>query len=415
VQSLQPEAELPTYETQPTQYDPEPIQYKEEPTEYETEYTLETSPTPSRVAVLTLPMGWGGHGCSSYIAGWLQDKHGSDMIFHDTRWVGSRAAMAQTAEDIIQDMNIGVVVVSPAERGTNYFISKIREQRDDIFIIYIGYDSYGYHDPPYISQTFSEAAHMADLILNIDMMEMYRRLPAQAQKLGAETLVFLYIEPDDDSQWVVDTSYEKNLMRAASGEIGLQFIELSRSPWAIGCGSSYNSYLWDYVFPLIAEYGNNTTFIGLGGHRMFAMLAHSGAIYLPSYAQSSPSNIMNGMLLYGVHGGLNFDERPINNLELVIQEIRKTLAGKDMLGRVSSWPISASTLLTYAAVEYGFKWMNGEVLYDGIDSEILQQIMENIISTYTGEEGLGATLTQRTYNGNSYPHYLLVFIDFMTY
>ena len=384
---------------------------------------LPTPHTPVRIAILTEPFGWGGVGWESYSANWLREIHGAEKIYHNTTWGGSRSSMALTAESIINDPEIKVVIVNSARRGVNYFVSKIREQRSDIFIVYIDYDSDGHCDYPYIFQTFSEGVAMADLILNIDMLEMYRNLPAQAQSLGAETLVFFYIADwDDKNCWAAEFyfSYERELMRAMSEEIGLRFVAVPRGQWCIQCGGSFHMYLKDNVQPLIDKYGKDIAFVGLGGARILAMSTMEGVIYLSSYMQSSPARLAFDMRDYmlvptSLCGMENDALSNKNNLAFIIEELRATLDEYEMLGRVSTWPVSASTLLTYAAVEYGIKWINSDVPQDNVDLKILQQIMVDFIAKYYGEHGLGVNLTQRVHDGNIYTNYVLIFMDFMTY
>ena len=105
----------------------------------------------------------------------------------------------------------------------------------------------------------------------------------------------------------------------------------------------------------------------------------------------------------------------INNLEFVIDEIRKFLDEEDMRGRISTEPVLASTMFKYAALEYGIKWMYGEVSGDDIDLVILERIMVDFIARYSGEEGLGVSLSLREKDGSVYSHYILVDMDFIVY
>jgi len=387
------------------------------------EEVLLESPAMGRIAILTEPFGWGGVGWEWYSANWLYEMHSAEMIVPDSRWGGSRGSMYVAAEEIINDPEIKVIIINSAPRGVNYFISKIREQRSDIFIVYIEYDSDNYCDYPYISLNFSESVGMADLILNIDMLEMYRSLPVQAQALGAETLVFFYIDGWDDNSYWTGRSYfydERAIMREMSDEIGLCFVEVARSPECIGCNSDFFMYLQYNVPRLIENYGRDIAFLGLRGARVFTTSAREGVIYLSSYRQSSPARLARDMREYmlipsSLLGVGNETLSDKNNLTSIIEELRNALDEHGMQGRVSTWPVSASTLLTYAAVEYGIMWMNGDVPQYGVDMEILQRIMAGFIAEYSGEYGLGVHLSQRTRDGNVYENYVLVFMDFMTY
>jgi len=386
----------------------------------ETSYN-QSQPFPGRIAIFTESWGWGGFGGEYFSAKWLVDKHGAQNIFHNSRWTGSRHSLELTAQSVINDPEIRVVIINSAKRGVNYFVSLIREQRNDIFIIYIEYDSYGYCDYPYISQTFSQGVAMADLILNVDMDAMYTAFPMQAQKLGAETIVFFAVEPGPcyccGDFFFDDFDYEeRNIMRVKSEQLGLNFVEAFRCHGAIGCMSDTARYMSENIPKWINKYGRNIAFAGLCDERLLWDFRNTGVVYPSSLTMiPSPQFIALGLFIpsfLAMERELSMD---ISNLPFIIAETRKALAERDMLGRISTWPVHASALLTYAAVEYGIRWMNGEVPSTDIDLAVLEQIMVNFIAAYSGEEGLGVRLTQRSHDGNTYPNYILFFMDFMIY
>jgi malate synthase len=63
-----------------------------------------------------------------------------------------------------------------------------------------------------------------------------------------------------------------------------------------------------------------------------------------------------------------------------ISNINKILSSKNMLGRISTWPVNDEYMYTFVATEYAVKWINGEVQKESVDIEVLWQLMED----YTG-------------------------------
>ena len=71
-----------------------------------------------------------------------------------------------------------------------------------------------------------------------------------------------------------------------------------------------------------------------------------------------------------------------NCVENYFAEIKAGLDGKGELDRLSSWPVLDDFMYASTAAEYAVKWINGEVPKEGVDVDVLRQIMEE----YAGVE-----------------------------
>jgi len=362
--------------------------------------SVQTSLTasPGKIVIITESY-WGTN--EQYIAATgLVAKHGAEKIVHiNAPELFGRNRLeyaAIIAEKIIQDSEVRVLIINPAENGADHLVSLVREQRSDIFVVYIEDRHSELND-----------ASIADLILGINMPELNAAFPAQAQKLGAEAIIFFAI---DDCWDGICCSQARNIMRPKAEAIGLNFVEIFRCRYTIGCGSSLNMYMVEIMPVLIEKYGQNIAFAGLCDERFLWSFPGNGTIYPSSIlTPPSPQFVAQGLFVPSLREmelEKFFDK---NNTAFIIAETRSTLAEQNLLGRISTWPVSANIILTYTAVEYGIKWMNSEVPQSSIDLAALQQIMEDFIAAYSGEEGLGVTLTRRSQN------HILVFMDFMTY
>jgi hypothetical protein len=261
----------------------------------------------------------------------------------------------------------------------------LHELRNDIFIAY----------------TENSNDENANLILEVNHNQMAENFPVNAQKMGAETLIYFYNRYYDEHE----ESDQERAMREKSEEIGLRFVSENGS-WAYICGSTTAMLMGEIIPPLIEEYGQNTVIFGLDYWRFFNIRR----IYLPMYQawfEPSPLNIARELSV------VDYSER-VDDIPFLIEGIRSVLEERNTLGRVASFPMPKQVLFTLAAVEYGLKWVEGEVPQEGIDIAVLEQIMLEILAEHTGLE-LGAELTARVRDGVTYENYILVLLDYLVY
>ena len=405
---------------EPLDVEPKPEQEPEPPVEP----VLGPPTLPGRIAIVTDDGGnWPSEQYLSVVS--LIERHGAENIVH-LNWPRWRRAdrycdsrLLSFAQSIADDPEIRVLIVNPVRSRADRLIYALREQRSDIFIIYIE------HPLRNIDwEDYADSVYLADLILNADMREVHRRTPMQARELGADTLVLFGTYPGDliyrNDAGADAILEERHIWRTQSEAAGLNFVEvLSRWYEAPQCMSDLARYMEERIGPAIAEHGRDIVFVGLCPERLFWVFLSSGTIYpapLAEYFGLGPYSIAR-----------EFSQRPAleelsreeffakENLALVIEETRRGLDGRGLLGRVSTWPVSTRSMFTYAAVEYAIMWMNGEAPEDEIDTQALERIMVDFIAQYADKPEWGVAITPLSHDGVVHSNYLLVFLDFMTY
>jgi len=385
------EAEADNGETEDTQAETEAEPPMPDYTEAEAETPGNYAQLPGKIAIILHE--WHSSQDSGFVAE-LTQRHGPENILIHT-WpmhnhsisTGEAAAMIN---EIAENADIKVLIVNPAIQETDYFINTLRQLRDDIFIAHIG----------------SETAAAANLILDINSAEMARRFPASAMALGADALVFFY----DSVIWgdeVFVESYLQGMLREKSAEIGLLFVEVDIGG-AIQCGSSYAMFMSETIPLLIERYGANIVLYGLDNERVFWHWRIDGFMYiptLPSWFVLCPATLAHEL-------AINDNARGYNTPGL-IDEIRNELEEIDMLGRMAILPMSTRMLFPLAAAEYGVMWMHGDVPAEGIDTQVLTQIMVDLIAQYTGQYH-SVALAPFEENGTVHENFMLVWMEFLT-
>ena len=360
----------------------------------------------------------------------LEKRYGAENVLIYTwpdLWFNDFVAMQRETiiNEIVQNQEISVLIVNPARYGTDYFMGMLREQRDDIFVVYLDYsdDEWSDIDLPFRANNLSDATVKADLILGLDEHEWLQRFPAQAQALGATAMVYFYNEGqwdwDEETESSVFVRLEESemhrLLREKSAEIGLGFIEVDIEN-AIQCGSSYHMFTERVIPPLFQEYGKDIVLFGIWADRELWRWWVEDFIYLPmhppgSWSDPHPMWIATELSMFD-DSLLDLKE---NEIPEIIEKIREVLEQRDLLGRIAGMPIPMDQLLPIAAVEYSMLRTQGEVPEDGIDVNVLQLIMIDIIADLTGLQNHGVSLRAFTQNGATYENYILVLVDHLIY
>lgn len=388
-----------------------------------------TGQLPGKIAIAT-PMG-GPMALSlerSFAARQLLDKYGEDSLIHFTfpsQEIGRferppREIVASVVDEIIANDEIKILITHTVDSELfYYFISGVQLQRSDIFVIFLSDTGNNFH-----------LNSRADLIFDVNRNELLYSIIEQAKSLGAENFVaFVYdheleygFEPDDfpETNWGSEHIEEVDRIRIRAKEIGLNIVEVRYA--GIGCMSDLNQYIQDTVPGLVETLGINTAFFGLSDDRLLWESVARGTIYPSSFNRfhgtPSPQFIASELFIPSLSEIASVDNAQFfhrDNLRFIIEETRKYIASHNMLGRVSTWPVSAQDMFLYAAVEYGFMLLNGEVSDENVDLEVLSQIMNNYIYRYTGEYGLGVNGTLFTADGVNFPNHILFLMGFLVY
>ena len=345
-----------------------------------------------------------------YSAQKVVKKYGEDKITqvfwpdsYTTDW--EREEMLQTILELGDDPEVRVIITNQTKPGVDKDLQRLLEVRDDMFIICI---------EPFIRSGINveDLCNSADFVLQVDYIGMGPAMVRQAKALGANTFVHYYTY----SHQFVDGSIIPRIeeLRKTCEQYGITFLEKIIPHSQITFDIDW--FIED-MEKVISCYGLDTAFFK--AHRIdseyFAKVVIDLGAILPQTERPSPYGGLDRALLDPSYLRLSY--RP--SYEEIIALEREALAEKNMLGRVSFWPMEASDLLTNASVEYAMKWMNGEVPRNGVNVSVLNQLMEEYsgvevfltpyvdtdVYYYTGVVGSGKT----------YDNFLLMRMDYITF
>jgi len=365
----------------------------------------------------------------------LIERYGSDNIIIYA-WPGRFGNSAKQIDETVEMINeiannpdIRVLIINPAFHGTDHIVKVLNEQRGDIFVIYLEHrltSDYVERNSPFQSNTLLDAVSNANLILDFDSSAMAKGFAQKSLELGANTLVYFY---DTSILWAwgeedfeesisrsvdeYERSYLHNLMKEKSEEIGLQFVEVDIAG-AIQCGSSYHMFMSETIPQLIENYGTDIVLFGLDNERVFWSWRTHGFIYIPMYPSWFELHPAHLAIELPLVDGSNYLHGAVHGAANLVEEIRKDLDERGLLGRIASLPISPHLLFPLSAAEYSVRWMNGEVSKAGIDTYVLGQIMTEVIEEHTDLQH-GVAITTLYEEGVTYENFILVLPDYLIY
>ena len=355
-----------------------------------------SSPFPGKIAVITGAASMAKEDFHSVKH--LNLKYGTEKIVHVTwpeNFVAESSKMIDTAAKLAADREIKILIINQAVPGTNPAVDKLKETRDDIFIVYCTV-----HDSP------SAAAVRADMLIMSDEVGMGPAILNQAKKQGARTFVH-YSFPRHMSRLVM--SGRRDLIRQACAAEGIQFIEATApDPMELGTDAAQQFMLED-VPKMAAKYGEDTAFFCTNCHLQVPLIkavVDSHTIY-PQPCCPSP--------YHGFPEALSIDTgEDLPDLTWLISEACRIAAEKNMTDRLSTWPVSTSMMYTNAAAEYAIKRINGEVPETSIDSHVLKDCMNAYITDVVGEE---SNVYMKSYSENNivYDNFKLILMSYLDF
>jgi hypothetical protein len=300
--------------------------------------------------------------------------------------------------DIAADLNVKLIVINHAVPGTKAALDLLLEKRDDIFIVARRVQE----NPP-------DIAERADLILyENDGYEKWQGVPVQAQKFGAETLIYY---AHNFRIPIVHIPSPLDYMRSKSAEIGLEFayVNVPQPGSSNTSVSDAQNFILEDVPKQIEIYGKDTAFVGGYCYMQVPLIRAciAGGVFSP--LQCCPSPYKGFPAALGITGPDGTEESiwDIGRFEM-IERTTAILEKQGALGRFSTYLISDVDLLTWVAVDYGVMWINGEVSKEGIDMAALQKCIE----AYTGP---GAEIEPLEEQGGVLDNFLLISQPYYTY
>ncbi|MCL1974761.1 MAG: DUF3798 domain-containing protein [Firmicutes bacterium] len=366
-----------------------------------------------------------------YTAVPITKKYGGDKVFHKF-WLYSNLITEENPSEgvvhlLIQfgaDPNIKAVVVNAVCPGVIADFKILRESRADIFVIYC--------EPPYGDA--ATLSSIADFVICTDESSTGSAMAQQAKKLGAETLVF-YSNPQYSYSSPVHFVWRDQIQQQCN-ELGIQFIDVIIPKRTLDSDDAVIDFINTDVPNKVEKYGKDTAFFATDCFMQIPLvqaIIENGAIYPQPCCFSSANAISAALgqktdMDYFIEINSHFTE--LSNFSDAYKEgqafiakkdkpvIIKTwaegtkaaLAEKGMMGRLSTWPVDNIFMYAYASSEYAIKWINGEVPQEGVDVEVLKQLMED----YAGVEVYLTPYTDEE-SGETYENFLLMRMDYITF
>jgi len=329
--------------------------------------SVDDGPFPGKIAVFSGPIDQNEEEYRA--AEQIVAKYGEDKIVHVTYPANFMAEPEQIITTMLTlgaDPTIGVIVINQAVPGMLNAVDKLQETRDDIFIVFCNPQE----DAPQISQR-------ANLAMNPNTPARGFTSVETAHKIGAKTFIH-YSFPRHMSQ--PQNAARMNNMQAKCDELGIDFVVLTApDPTAEGGLAATQQYMYEDIPKIIDQYGKDTVIFSTNCGMQTPLI--TSVIDLGAmYAEPCCASPLHG---FPIALDLEIDLRTAD-LPWVIDQTSAILAEKGMAGRMGNWPVPMAFLYTHVGVEYGIRYLKGEVEFDTVNHVVLKQCMENYIMETVG-------------------------------
>ena len=326
-------------------------------------------------------------------------KYGPGKVVHYT-WPANFMAEQKRMIDIVgslaADKEIRALIINQAVEGSNTAVAKLKETRDDIFVIYCN-----------TNENYSQASALASLIINFDELGMGKAMVEQAKKQGARVFVH-YSFP----RHMANTTLFKRreIMQEICLKEGLQFVDATAPDPTDDAGlAAARQFILDDVPKMVASYGEDTAFFATTCAQQTPLIkavVDSHAIYpqpcCPSPFHGFPEAL--GIETSGAHTDLNY----------VIGEACRIAEEKNMTDRLSTWPVSVAMMFANAGAEYAIKWINDEVAKTGIEKTVLAGCMSSYIEEVVGEAS-NIYMTSYSDGNITYDNFKLILMSYLDF
>ena len=326
-------------------------------------------------------------------------KYGAGNVFHVT-WPAFFMQEKEQVDAIISSLSVKqevkALIINQAIPGCNAALEKLRKFRDDIFIVYC---------IPH--ENIDVSAVRANLILMPDVLGMGPAIVKQARKQGAEAFVH-YSFPRHMSMMLKTAS--RDLMKETCAAEGIEFIDtVALDP--VGEPGSYSAeqFILEDVPRMVARYGENTAFFCTNCFLQVPLIKAVVDCHAIFSQPCCPSPYHGFPEALGIETGEGMPD-----LNFVISESSRISAGKNMTGRLSTWPAPLTLMSTNAGVEYAVKWIKGEVPRTGIDDKILMDCMTAYIKETTGRD-IDVSMTSFSQGDKVYSNLKMLLMSYLNY
>ena len=325
----------------------------------------------------------------------LVKKYGADKIIHVTwpeDFMDEQAIMVDTVARLAADREVRVLIINQAIEGSNAAVDKLKETRDDVFVIYCN-----------TNENSAEVAARANLILSFKEPRIGAAIVKQARKQGAKVFVH-YSFPRHLSHSLI--SQRRDLIQQECLKEGILFIDATAPDPADGIAAS-QQFILDDVPKYVAQYGEETAFFSTNCQHqtpLIRAIVETHALY-PQPCCPSP--------YHSFPEALGFDTKgEYIDLRNILMEASSIAAEKNMTDRLSTWPVSASVMFTTTGGEYAIRWLNGKVPKTGISNKALIECMNAYIIEVIGEES-NIIMWSHVENGVTYENYKGILMSYL--
>jgi len=355
------------------------------------------------------------------------DKYGKDKVIRkfwpDGLLYFDLEKTTSIVMELVDDPEIKVIIVNNLFSNTYAAFEQLNETRKDIYVIFCQPEisSDGKFSP-----TADNISPTADLIVKTDFISQSSAIARQAQKLGAEKFVYYSSQTIDHPPYPLG----HEIIKQVCNELDIEFIDAT---YPLSGYPDYLKFIQNDFPMMVQKHGKNTAFFATGGYMNLFIdtVIMAGAICPQAGNPSCFENFIGFLDSPGIFFEMEsslFEYLGAKELtdvmgkpyplysEYLMTLVRPYLEQYNMLGRISAWPVDDRFMSTITAAEYAVKWINGEVPKEGVDVEVLKQLMED----FTGVEVYLTPYTDEyPYNeegtGETYDNFLLMNMDFITF
>jgi len=333
----------------------------------------------------------------------LKERFGEDRIIH-IRWHlwadnnPSHVTVERIVEGLAEAQDIRAVVMGRSVISTNRGIEAFRNMREDVFIFNAA-----------MLQNAQETSELADIVLGGDLLSTASAAVRTAYEMGASTFVNYLSDLQLELEHPASLA-RRDAMREEAQRLGMEFVDVTvyriKFVEDLGPAEAMNKareFVFEDVQRMVAQHGRDTAFFTsfcLMQPSLILSVIEAGAIYAMPCCPTPFDGIPFALALFGCLGSAL---REFTDVE-VVEIIREHLEAMGMLGRMASFPRSLDMMNVVVGVEYAVKWINEEVPREGIDMDVLHEIIER-------ELGLPVRLTLYEEDGVVLDNFVLINVD----
>ena len=318
----------------------------------------------------------------------IQEKYGSRVkhVTYPDNFMNEQETVIAQLTGLAADPDVKVIVIAQAVPGSVAAARKIREQRPDVLIGFIG----PHEDPDVVDQA-------CDIAIQADQVMRGTTIIENAHKMGAKNFVH-YSFPRHMSQLLI--AQRKDVMEKECARLGMKFYFVTApDPMGESGLPGAQQFILEDVPRQVAKLGKATAFYstndGMQEPLIKSILA-SGGIFVeqdtPAPTAGFPAAL--GMSIPPEHAG---------DMPWINAEIKRLVAAKGATGRFGSWVAPIDMVTTRAITNLLVDAVNHKA--DFRDSSTVER--------YLLKETDNSPVLLRRYSPNS--HQFLVILDHVTY